>query len=1102
MFCPVCRSLMTHTRSGFICKNSNCPSRNYSQGDFVTDLKNPQMGVGRVVRKAEKGHYLVSFKSGTSSVHVDSLERHVLQTGTMVKTSFGQGIISDHSVPSGELYYQVLFPSGVKSIKEELIEELLPANPIEKMKNGDLDTPSDFSLRILARFYQIAQYSEDLICIWNSRVDLLPHQVGVTHRVVQEYSPRFLLADEVGLGKTMEAGLVLKELKARGLVNRTLILTPASLVTQWQYEMRSKFNERFEIFDSKSEAVYRANNPDQDVFSLFDNVLCSIHYAKNRVDDFANQFWDMVIFDEAHHIRRRLIGRKIKATKNYRFAEAIKDRCSSMLLLTATPMQLDPFEFYSLIELLDPTLFKYYELFDWYNERYSPTLKKVLTDLKNDGADFGKDEAKIKLLKQIIELGEKYFLPRGKISEVVQIGDIPKLLETEGGRKRIERYLENFFVVRRLMLRNRKREVFKHLPKRIPKTIGVDYTEEEVQLYEKISEYVRNEYNRAVQEKQTIIGFLMVIFQKMLTSSRYALLKSFRKRLATLKSEVSLPVELDEEEFDELDEVEQQEIIDRALSYEAKTNEIQILADLCKKIEGISYDSKIEAACEAIDTILEKDPKEKILIFTQFIGTQEYLRDRLSDKYDVVIFNGQMSKEEKDENTQKFKESAQIMISTEAGGEGRNFQFCHIMINYDLPWNPMKIEQRIGRLDRIGQKKNVMVYNFTTIDTVEQRVLEILYERVERFRQIIGDIEPILGDLEQDVKRIIMSQHKDLETEFKELEKTIDEKLEDAEYIQSKIEDFLMDTRQFNFETVEQILSKKPIISPESLKEFVKNAILNLGDTAKFNETKPNVYTITLPLTFRRNKCRNATYTGTFDQSLAREREELEFFAFGHELVSDLLWHYSGSEFEPVCTVLKNGEGIAGYLFLYFVEIKALTERNKIFPVVVTKELQYDERLSDKLFGQLEESIATKELLSCSELGNPEDYHTVAESRVASYIEVEIGKIKERHDLLMEKEMVRVEQLFQLRRSKFEDDLKKETEQYQRIKNTGDEKQMKILPAIDGRIKKLENQIEQLDEEKKDRLETLEKKGKITSNYTLLGLAKLIDNSKYDEGMR
>ena len=1087
-FCPQCKGLLKHTNYGLICGNKDCPSHKFQKDSFVKDRKNPQYGIGRILEALDNDIYLVNFKSEKYKIYAEDLEKFILPKGTMVKTKMGQGIISEYTSPAGQSFYKILFPSGLKTVKEEMIEEILPASPIEKMKSGELDVPKNFALKIMAKYFQIAQYSEDLICIWNSRVDLLPHQVGVTHRVVQDYSPRFILADEVGLGKTMEAGLIMKELKSRGLVNRTLIVTPASLVTQWQQELKSKFNERFEVFDSRSEAVYRSSNPERDVFSLYDNVLCSIHYAKNRIEEFSNQFWDLIIFDEAHHLRRQLSGKDVRYTKNYRFAEAMRDRCGGMLLLTATPMQLDPFEFYSLIELIDPSLFGYYELFEWYNDDYAPAIKRTLAELKNiDWAELEKTDNKeindMNLKMRILDLlknGVKYF-PQEIISK-----ETDNYIEKEY----TEKQLENFLVIPKIMIRNRKREVFKHHPKRVVKTIGVDYTEEEVLLYEEISEFVRDEYNKALRENQNAIGFVMVIFQKMLTSSKYTILKSFRKRLAILNTQIRAEFDFNESEFEEMDETEHQIQLDNLLTSFPQYEEVSKLKSLCEKIENFSYDSKIDAVINAVDAILEKDSKEKILLFTQFIATQELLKERLSKKYEVVIFNGQMSKEEKDESAEKFKKSAQIMISTEAGGEGRNFQFCHIIFNFDLPWNPMKLEQRIGRIDRIGQKRNVMIYNFSTIDTVEQRVLDVLYERVERFREIIGEMEPILGDLEKDVRKVIMSQKDDLEEEFEKLEKSIDEKLEEARYIQTKIEDFLMDTRQFNYETVDQILGKKPVISPDNLKEFIKTAVVDLGDNSRFEEKKGS-YFIRLPLSFKRIKCNQTEYLGTFNQTIARENDKLEFFAFGHELVSDILWHYT-NPFEPSCTVIDGDGDQKGYLSLYSIEMDSISSKEIFLPVFINEDRKYDPAHSEKYLETIKNYPDSQASLTNIDFDDIDVFNEIAESVVADFIYKETSEVQKRHEDLFNKEHIRIGRLFHFRRSKLDDELKKEKELFQRIKKSNDSKQKKILPAIEGRIRSITERINNLENEKKERLEKLKNKKEIKTSYSLLGIVKIL----------
>jgi SNF2 family DNA or RNA helicase len=1067
--------MMRPTTLGPVCKNDHCPSNHFELMCFVRDRKNPGSGIGRVL-SIDKNKYSVRFKSGIREVYPEFLERIILENGTIVRIKNSQGVIAGCHSASGALFYKILFASGPNNYQESFISDIVPEGPVEKFRNGDIDPTRLFILKTLAEYYTIAQQSDDLICIRNSRVDLLRHQVGVAHRVVQDFSPRYILADEVGLGKTMEAGLILKELKSRGLVTRTLIVTPASLVTQWQHEMRSKFNENFEIFDSRSESVFRAGNPDKDVFSLHDNVICSIHYAKTRIDEFTGQFWDLVIFDEAHHLGRHLLSNEeVKTTKNYRLATALRDRCGGMLLLTATPMQLDPFEFYSLVELIDPSLFKSFDSFTYYNEEFGPEIKKILRSARESQKILNRYPEMKKDARRLIREGKELF-PQYVITDKKRYTDISQL--------------HNFLVIPKLMIRNRKREVFPHLQKRVIKNIAVKYTKDEILLYNEISEFVREEYHRAVEEKNTAIGFLMVIFQKMLTSCKFTLLRSLKKRLGYSDDDCFIHPSSDLSEFDELDETEQDAKIDALIASAARSKDERRIVRMCEKIERFSYDSKVTALIRIVDEIFRKYPNEKVLVFTQFIATQDYVKEKLAKKYSVVTFKGSMSKEEKDENAESFKRHAQVMISTEAGGEGRNFQFCHIIFNFDLPWNPMKVEQRIGRIDRIGQKKNVMVYNFTTIDTIEQRVLEVLYERVGKFQETIGEMEPILGDLERNVKKLIMVQHDDIEKEFDRLEKTIDQKLIDAKDIQEKMQDFFLDKRQFNYLTVDQILGKSPAISPDDLKEFIRSAVKNPDDSGRFEENG-KICSIQLPSYFKRAKCTQTKYTGTFDRNYARENENTDFFAFGHDLVTEMLIHYSSDQ-EPACSVISHRKLKPGWLFIYTIEIETFRSRKVFLPVFINESGKYEEKTGMKCLGLLKEMTSVVEARPQSGQEDPDKYYQTAESVVGKYIRTETKSSEKISGDLIIRERARIERLHQFRCSKLTDDYERERSLLKKISNSRDPGQKKILPAIEGKVKSLRKKIKDLDEEKDAKLEQLKSKSGLKAGYNLYGLARVV----------
>jgi hypothetical protein len=381
-----------------------------------------------------------------------------------------------------------------------------------------------------------------------------------------------------------------------------------------------------------------------------------------------------------------------------------------------------------------------------------------------------------------------------------------------------------------------------------------------------------------------------------------------------------------------------------------------------------------------------------------------------------------------------------------------------------------------------------MVYNFTTLDTVEQRVLDVLYERVEKFRETIGDLEPILGELERDVKKVIMAQHADLDEEISSLEKSIDKKLKDAEFIQKKIQDFVMDTRQFNFETVNQILGKQPVIGSDDLKQFVKAALHNLGGSSRFEEDG-KICSVQLPFGYKRSKCSQTKYSGTFDQAFARENENTEFIAFGHELITELLTHFSTTD-EPICTIIHEPKIRPGSLFVYIVEIESLKTRQVFFPVFIDETSTYDQKEGEKCL------IVLKNLLSKRNLTGPagpvdiDKQYRAAETVVGDYIASESAKTEKLREDLIIRERARIERLDKFRMSKLNDEHQKEKILYEKWFRSADKQQKRILPAIEGRIKAIEGRMEEQKAETKSQIERLKSRSELKVSYDLFGVAR------------
>nr|WP_155110883.1 SNF2-related protein [Metabacillus mangrovi] len=452
----------------------------------------------------------------------------------------------------------------------------------------------------------------------------LPHQLEVARNVVEKMNGKAILADEVGLGKTIEAGLILKEYMIRGLVKKVLILVPASLVSQWAREL----NQKFYIPAIEQRKSY--------VWEQCDVVVSSIDTAKRSPhrEIVLNQQYDLVIIDEAHKLKN-------SKTKNYEFVLNLKKKYC--LLLTATPIQNRIEEIFNLVSLLKPGHLG--------NEAYFTEVFSA----KNRSVEYHEH------LKELIN---------------------------------------------KVMLRNRRGDTGIDWPKRIVETVPIVFSPSEQQLYDGVSSL-----------KSALPGgvntFSIMTLQREACSSREAVYMTLQKMLNRPEEEGSpIPV--------------------------------PVIRQLLASVDMVEQNSKAEKVLELIQEI-----DDKVIIFTEYRATQLYLQWFLKQHgISSVPFRGGFKRGKKDWMKDLFKGRIQVLIATEAGGEGINLQFCNRIINYDLPWNPMRLEQRIGRIHRLGQERDVHIYNLTVKNTVEEHILKLLYEKIDLFEKVIGQLDEILTRME------------------------------------------------------------------------------------------------------------------------------------------------------------------------------------------------------------------------------------------------------------------------------------------------------------------------------------------------------------------
>ncbi len=524
-----------------------------------------------------------------------------------------------------------------------------------------------------------------LLSSLSSGIIPLPHQLHVLNRAMETNNIRYILADEVGLGKTIEAGMIVKELKARGLVQRVLVVCPTGLVTQWASEMQEKFHERFQvILPSDYDTIKRLTDSD-DVYGQYDQVISPMDsikplekragwsdekvekYNEERIYSIINSGWDLVIIDEAH----RVAGSSGEVAR-YKLGNLLSQASPYLLLLSATPHNGKTEPFLRLVRLLDADAF--------------PNARSIVKE---------------------------------------QVA--PYLIRTE----------------KREAIDNNGNLLFK---KRITHLVTLQWDKRhslQRELYQMVSSYVAKTYNKALRNKKKnmCLIFLLILMQRMVTSSTAAVRQSLERRLHVLKTQNTRIGTLTEEDLEELnieDGVEEA-LEAMSLDMEMEIAELERIIAVAKQAEFQHPDVKVETLTDTLDALLSEDRDQKVIVFTEFVATQLYLRELLVNRgYTVTILNGSMSVEERDAALREFREHSNIFIATDAGGEGLNLQFANIIINYDLPWNPMKIEQRCGRADRIGQTRDVHIYNFIVSDTVENRVREVLEEKLSVIFEELG----------------------------------------------------------------------------------------------------------------------------------------------------------------------------------------------------------------------------------------------------------------------------------------------------------------------------------------------------------------------------
>ena len=669
----------------------------------------PEYSIGQKVRHAELGEGIIA-----------SLPR--------------SGFVSVFFRSSGERQVSADSLTALQDPLEELYSQLHPATT-EEIKR--------LKLAVEAESLPLMEHSAELTA---AKIDLLPHQIVLVHRIANADPRRFLIADEVGLGKTIETALILRELASRGELKRAMMIVPAGLVENWRHELNDVFHLDFEVFGAEGDVNDRHSN----AFEKHNRLIASVDTLKRRSrirKILEGPMWDLIVFDEAHHLTAYRNGSKVTKTLNYKLAEAMRDHCRDLLLLSATPHQGDHFRFWMLIRLLNPALFS--DEHDMVENRYRLNAV-VIRRTKADACTAN---------------GDTLFARR--------------LVHTEAFR----------------------------------------LSDEETEFYQELLKYLQDGYNLAAIQgnKGRALGFVMTIFQKIAASSFAAIRSTLERRRLTLT--IQEIIEQDElrnvyerneaiatakqyiKEIHHLpDDIigdaeaeqilakmrlqllrrrqEQDDVVDQSEGYDdeitsANAEETAIFltaAALPEERERINallekYPDRIESKgamlLNALRQIWRASEKEKVVIFATYLGTVDAIRDMLTeyfpDKGIEVLKGGDHGAKTAAQKRFKRPDGPQVLVCTAAGREGINLQFAQVLFNYDLPWNPMDLEQRIGRIHRYGQNATAQVYNLVAGNTLEGQIYLLLESKLRDIASALGKVDEH-GQVAEDLRGQVLGQ--------------------------------------------------------------------------------------------------------------------------------------------------------------------------------------------------------------------------------------------------------------------------------------------------------------------------------------------------------
>ena len=816
---------------------------------------------------------------------------------------FGAGVILD---AESDGYIRAFFSVGERRVPLSSVRsEISRTERILRNVDSDINRARNIWLSHEAHSLPIMESASALT---SARIDLLPHQVVLTHRIATASPRRYLIADEVGLGKTIETALVLRELASRGELNRALMVVPAGLVNNWHHELNDVFNLNFEVFGSEGDITDRKTN----AFAKHDRLIASIDTLKRpaRIKKLlAADPWDLVVFDEAHHLTAHKNGGKVRKTENYKLGEALKSHSRDLLLLSATPHQGNHFRFWMIIQLLDSTLFGNPE--EMVHNRHR--LNTVM--FRRTKADACKPN------------GDPLFARRGVHTEA---------------------FLMN---------------------------------EEERRFYEALRDYLRDGFDLAKRQgnQGRALGFLMAIFQKIAASSFAAVRRTLKRRMLmlTLHEAHLRDRELDIENRERLyDEARQIIHAEWKLSKDimGRSEADRVMSDLKYKLlkkldeealamasddDGHEFsasiiedsisdvvdlhlpeerlriadllgqfprqrETKVQKLLDGLGTLWRQNSDEKIVIFATYLGTVDLIAREIEEQYPgqgvAVLKGGDHGAKSAAEKRFRLKDGPRVLICTAAGREGINLQFARVLFNFDLPWNPMDMEQRIGRIHRYGQAHTAQVYNLVLSDTIEGKIFLLLDDKLTEIARTLGKVDD-QGNIAEDLRSQILGQLSEklnYDKLYQEalsdpsLERTsveLEAALSNAREAREVVFDLFQDLDGFSLDDYQPLSDTSSGLS--RIVDFMTASVSDRGQSL----VKHDLHTYVLTGSQNRNDV-----TFTLDRDTATNTEAVELLGIDHPLVQDELIRWRNLAPDTLSISVQSRDGQTAFLCFWRVE--------------------------------------------------------------------------------------------------------------------------------------------------------------------------------------